>query len=108
MRLVSMVRSSYSTDGVDLQQLTNINPLGNSHPVPIQVINGELIFTAEARNNDKELYKTDGTAVSLIADLNPEYEINPFGIPEGGSNPRDFTLFNNQLYFSARNCQWRS
>ncbi|MEO8149961.1 MAG: T9SS type A sorting domain-containing protein [Bacteroidia bacterium] len=60
---------------------------------------GSFFFVANTDNsvvssNDIELWKTDGTTAGTVRvkDINPGVE---------GSNPRDFVVFNNQLFFLA-------
>ncbi len=61
---------------------------------PAGILSGKLIFRGRVGNNGSELYSTDGTiaGTSLVKDI---YS----GVP--GSNPTDFTVMNNTIYFSA-------
>jgi ELWxxDGT repeat protein len=58
------------------------------------VLKDRLYFTAQ-NNSGSELWETDGTTdgTIMIKDINPQ--------PFYGSNPRNFLLFNDALYFSA-------
>ena len=72
------------------------------------VFNNSLYFSGEPSipsfgrftpDIGRELWKFDVEAVSLVADINPR--LVPSDIPEASSQPRDFTVFNNELYFVA-------
>ena len=56
------------------------------------VYNNALYFSANDRCT--ELWKYDGSNVSLAADINPG---------SGGSNPSGFCVFSGSLYFAASN-----
>lgn len=62
--------------------------------------NGKVFFTAFGANNvGRELFITDGTTSGtvLIKNINPTNS----GGNAANSNPNNFTLFNNKLYFTA-------
>lgn len=93
------------TDGTELgtHMVKDINPGSlSSYPDYLTNFNDNvLVFTADDGVNGKELWKSDGTSdgTVMIADI---YN----GI--GGSYPTnsgmtEFTIYNNKLYFSARN-----
>lgn len=63
-------------------------------------VNGKVFFTAfGASNVGRELYITDGTTSGtvLVKNINPTNS----GGNAANSNPDNFTLFNNKLYFTA-------
>lgn len=90
-------------------QLKNINPSGSSSPFGFIHFNGEVYFSASTssgrRSTDatstsggrsstnNELWKTDGTSAGTVL----VKEINTFS----GSNPTEFVVYNNKLYFVA-------
>ena len=97
-------RELYKFDGTNVSLVADISPgggyYGGSRPRDLTVFNNELFFSAQGINEgddrnpitDTELYKFDGTNVSLVADISPG---------RGSSYPRDLTVFNNELFFSA-------
>jgi ELWxxDGT repeat protein len=88
-----------TTSGTKLVE--NINPgSANSNADNLIVFKNELYFTADDGVNRTELWVSDGTVsgTKLVADINPgEFYFNY----PSGSYPRDLTVFNNKLYFSA-------
>ena len=59
--------------------------------------NGNVYFTAWKSALGREIYKTDGTSITLLKDIMP-------GNPEGGpftSGPLSFYVYNGELYFTA-------
>ncbi len=78
-------------------QLKNINTSGSSSPFGFIHYNGEIYFSASTTSGrsstNNELWKTDGTSAGTVL----VKEINSFA----GSNPREFTVYNNKLYFIA-------
>ena len=62
-------------------------------PLPCEVEEPalSLYFSADDANGDRELYKYDGTTVSLVENINPN----------DGSDPQFLTVFNGELYFKA-------
>ncbi|MEM6473341.1 MAG: dockerin type I domain-containing protein, partial [Planctomycetota bacterium] len=59
------------------------------------VLNNTIYFVADDGVNGQELWKSDGSvAGTMMVDEN-------FFPGSGGSNPRDLTVFNNTLFFSA-------
>lgn len=80
----------------------NLNPffgLG-SNPSDFFIFNNELYFSARSYNSTtnqiigRELWKTDGVTVNLIKDINTD------NLASGINSPK-FTIYNNELYFSA-------
>ncbi len=89
-------RELYSYDGVNPPTLvTDFFPgsddgiLGTGN---FAVIGDYMYLTAFHNYNGMELYRFDGTDITLVVDINS-------GTPH--SNPVDFTVHNNVLYFSA-------
>jgi ELWxxDGT repeat protein len=86
-------------------QLCSINPDGSSHgsdPSGLTVFNNALYFSAYDGSalsglHGRELWKYDGTTASLAADIFPSIS----SLYQESSNPKDFTVFNNALYFNA-------
>lgn len=79
--------------------VADIYPLDSDNPANLTVFNNNLYFTANDGTYGTELWVTDGTPVSsggvtgLVKDINP--------IETAGSNPSNFIVYNNMLYFSA-------
>lgn len=73
----------------------------SSHPSDFIIFNNELFFGArgyDASINEitgTELYKTDGTTITFVKDIYP-------GNLNGGLNLPRFIIYNNELYFSAK------
>lgn len=61
--------------------------------------NDRFYFSNSAGDNDRELWVSDGTAegTELLVDLNP----NPGNFGFSGSDPRNFIVFDDKLYFTA-------
>lgn len=94
--------------------VANINPTGSSEPAWLTAYNGELYFSAYTEPTGRELYRFDGTAVHLVADIapgsassHPNYdptdwrpvfsELRDYGTPGRFS----MTEYNGKLYFAA-------
>lgn len=64
----------YKTNGTQAGTILvmNLNPnfSGSSYPSNFTVFNGELYFTADDGVNGRELFKTDGTTITLVKDIN--------------------------------------
>lgn len=64
----------YKTNGTQAgtSLVMNLNPnfSGSSYPSNFTVFNGELYFTAEDGVHGRELFKTDGTTITLVKDIN--------------------------------------
>jgi ELWxxDGT repeat protein len=78
----------FKTDGTVVTKLADIAP----GPGIAQFFEfaGQLFFSASG-DQGVELYRTDGTNVYLVEDINPE----------GNSNPGSFTLFGDDVFFNA-------
>ena len=64
------------------------------------VFNDKLYFAAtDSGGYDVELFSYDGTAIEKI-EINP-YPVGSPAVTTSGSNPRYFTIFDNQLVFAA-------
>ncbi|MDN3676438.1 T9SS type A sorting domain-containing protein [Flavobacterium paronense] len=72
----------------------DINPTGNSNITNMFVFDGKIVFQATNGASGAELFVSDGTdsGTGLAADINSG---------SAGSNPKDFIIYNSQLYFTA-------
>lgn len=99
-------RELWVTDGTPTGTLLfkNIVPetswwinLFSSNPTGMYAFEGKLYFEAngDMSGNNRELWISDGTDAGtvLVKDINP--------LPDGNSNPAEFTGYNNKVYFRA-------
>ncbi len=89
-------RELYSYDGEHPPVLvTDFNPGSDDGIFPVgnyAVIGSTMYLTADNGTTGMELYKFDGTDITLVADI---------ATGSGSSQPTDFTVYNGILYFSA-------
>ncbi len=88
----------YVTNGTQTgtQLVSNINPSfgASSSPENLTIYNNELYFSAFTNTNGRELYKTNGTTVTLVKDI-------AVGTEDGIENST-FIELNGLLYFFAQ------
>ena len=85
----------------DIDTRTDSNGNGySSSPYEFTLFKDELYFRASDANHGQELWKTDGTrdGTVMVKDIDARTYSNGNGY---GSSPNGFTLFNDELYFSA-------
>ena len=82
----------YSGSGVPTEA-ARIYPNNGSSPEHLAEYQGELYFSAYDGVHGRELWKYDGAAASLVADIVPG--------PNLSSNPTGLTAYDGKLYFSA-------
>jgi ELWxxDGT repeat protein len=96
---------STTRDGIgsDAVQLADLNPgSGGSFPSNLTVFASSLFFNAYTLSTGRELWKTDGTNITLVADINDTSDDIGGGVREGNDSlPTWLTPFNGSLYFSA-------
>lgn len=98
---------SFTTTG--LGQLTtaikvaDLNPgSAGSYPTDLTVFASDLLLNANTVDTGAELWKYDGTNITLVADINNTTSDVGFGTIVGNSSsPAWLTLFEGRLYFSA-------
>jgi ELWxxDGT repeat protein len=79
---------------LSVRQVANINPgAGDSIPTRFTDVNGTLFFRADDGTHGPELWKSDGSTATMVADINPT--------PGVGSSPTELTAANGTLYFVA-------
>jgi len=83
--------------------ITDLNPgTSGSYPTNFYVYNGSLVFSAYTTNYGRELWKFDGTSVTLISNINSTVTDAGGGVYVGNdSSPGGFAIYRNLLYFSA-------
>ncbi len=83
--------------------LADLNPGAvGSYPSNFSSFGGTLYFSAYTLSTGTELWKYDGTNITLAADINPTADDIGFGIKEGNDSIPDWlTEFDGQLFFSA-------
>ena len=69
----------------------SINPVGISPSVDKTAYNNALYFQATNGSDGAEIWSFDGSSINLVKDLNSSR----------GSKPREFTVYNGNLYFTA-------
>ncbi|MEX2187571.1 MAG: dockerin type I domain-containing protein [Pirellulales bacterium] len=72
----------------------------SSYPSGLTVFNDALYFAADNGIDGSELWRFDGTAATMIANINERPQL-PGVDPVHHSNPSDFRVFGDRLYFSA-------
>ncbi|MEA2622662.1 MAG: hypothetical protein QOH61_1572 [Chloroflexota bacterium] len=91
----------WQTDGVDPSAagthiVANIRPGADpSYPAALTDVNGVLYFTADDGTHGPEPWRTTGSGVEMVADINPAY-----GSVDSGT---EFVLVGSNLYFAASN-----
>jgi LPXTG-site transpeptidase (sortase) family protein len=76
------------------EQVADIIPgADGSSPGHLAVYNGELYFSAYDVTNGTELWKYDGTSVSMVENINT--------VGTNGSNPSYMTVYDGKLFFRA-------
>jgi ELWxxDGT repeat protein len=75
-------------------EAARIYPNNGSSPENFAVFNGQLYFSAYDGVHGRELWRYDGTAATLAADIGP-------GGQYSSSNPSGLTVFDGKLYFRA-------
>lgn len=95
----------WSTDGTaeGTSMVKDICPdICSSYPAEMTEFKGKLYFQARSQSQGTELWVTDGTAAGtvLVKDIAPRKMIGG-AIYRGNGTPRDLTVFNGKLFFSA-------
>ena len=73
--LLLLLLAPLSTLGADARRLADLNPgRTGSYPTNFATFAGQLFFSAYTLNTGFELWKLDGTNISLVADINPTRE----------------------------------
>lgn len=96
---IELYKSDGTQEGTVL--VKNIGDDFSSSPSNLTALNGMLYFSAHTANNGRELWKSDGTEAGtvIVKDINPG---SSSSIKEDYfKNINGFTVFNNELYFSA-------
>jgi ELWxxDGT repeat protein len=83
--------------------VTDLNPgSAGSYPSNFTSLGNILYFSAYTQSNGFELFRFDGTSVTLAADINPTFDDIGFGVLEGNDSfPAGLTPWNGTLFFSA-------
>src|SRR4051812_46255379 len=77
-----------------VKRVADINPgAGNAIPTDITDVNGAVFFRADDGIHGTELWRSDGSTATMVADINPA--------PGTGSLPSELTNVNGTLYFVA-------
>ncbi|MEE9492684.1 MAG: hypothetical protein V3W04_04825 [Gammaproteobacteria bacterium] len=82
----------WKEDGAGTSRVDTSSVDGYIHFYDLTVFNNTLYLSASVSNFETELWRYDGTNISLVADIHPG---------DGGSYPAELTVVNNVLYFRA-------
>ena len=96
----------WKSDGINVTLIKDIYPGGNGISEyfgnDYVIFNNILYFTANDGNSGFELWRTDGTEAGT-------YILKDFTIGSASSNIKDFSLYNNKIYFVVNSNQiWTS
>ena len=91
------------TEAATAHLLADLNPgTAGSYPSNFTAFNGSILFSAYTLATGYELWKYDGTKVSLVGDINPTADDVGFGVMEGNDSlPTWLTPYKGDIYFSA-------
>jgi ELWxxDGT repeat protein len=79
---------------LSVRQVANISPGGGSSvPSNLTNVNGTLFFSADDGSHGSELWKSNGSTATMVADINPAAGV--------GSSPTQLTNVNGTLFFAA-------
>ena len=83
--------------------ISDLNPgATGSYPSNLTSFGNSLFFSAYTLATGFELFRTDGTNINLVQDINPTADDIGFGVMEGNDSlPSWLTVRSNQLFFSA-------
>jgi ELWxxDGT repeat protein len=76
-------------------------PPCSSRPEDLTVYEGELYFAARDGRHGNELFRYNGSEVSLVKDLNTGTTRTTEGEVPASSNPQHLTVYDGALYFAA-------
>src|SRR3954462_4940815 len=102
-RVLTVFILSAATIAGELHRVADLNPgpVG-SFPSNLTVFANAVYFNAYTLATGHELYKYDGTNITLVADINETQDDVGTGTKEGNDSlPAWLTPFNNGLFFSA-------
>lgn len=92
--LVSFLLAYISAGAQYVFKEYNINPVGDSKPMELKVVNGKLFFTATTQAEGNELFTTSG--------VHPNFNVVDIMAGATGSGPANLTALNSsQIVFSA-------
>ncbi|MBT5875326.1 MAG: hypothetical protein HOH43_18040 [Candidatus Latescibacteria bacterium] len=97
-------RQLFSFDGSKIAYLTDTVPSESTYELPhlsepnFTVFDHNLYFRARDEDHGTELFAYTGAEIRLMADINPG--LDDAGQP-GNSDPTDFAVYKDALYFSA-------
>ena len=86
-----------------VRRVVDLNPGNNgSFPSNLTVFGSALFFSAYTTNTGRELWKYDGSVITMVSNINDTVKDFGFGIFTGNDSvPNDLKEFNGKLYFSA-------
>ena len=98
--LFCLARPAHSQEA---QLVTDLNPgTVGSYPSNFFTFAGNVYFSAYTQPTGFELFRYNGTNITIAADINDTVDDIGFGVLEGNdSAPNEFASFNGSLFMSA-------